>query len=129
MNSPAKQAATYMIDERHKRLYSNRDLNVHDEKGKRQKKVVQLKTSAVFSVVRGTGVKTLLAKSCQALWVSASCVCKQIVGLCSVLQKSSRHRSNTHAEMAEHNFRNSFLLHFPCRKTLSATVPPHSCTQ
>lgn len=128
MNSPAKQASSYMIVERHKRLYSNRDQHVHDQKGKKEKKkVVQLKTSAVFSVVRGTGVKTLLAKSCQALWVSASCVRKQIAGLCSVLQKSNPHRSKRHAELAQRNFRNSLLLPFPCSKILSATAPPHSC--
>lgn len=93
-----------MIVERHKRLYSNRDLDVHGQKEKRGKKVVQLKTSAVFSVVRGMGVKTLLAKSCQALWVSAPCVCKQIVGLCSVLQKSNCHRSKRHTEFSSVQF-------------------------
>lgn len=35
MNSPAKQATSYVIVERHKRIYSNRDLDVHDQKGKR----------------------------------------------------------------------------------------------
>lgn len=89
-------------------------------------KVVLFKTSAVFSVIRGTSVKNLLAKSCQAPWVSVSFVCKQIVELCLLLQKSNCHRSKRHAELAQHNVRNPLLLLFPCNKTLSATAPLRS---
>lgn len=73
------------------------------------------------------GLKILLAKPCQALWgiLSSSCVCKQIVVLCSMLQKSSRHKSNRCTELSQYNFRNSFFLIFLVEKYF---LPQHHLT-